>query len=136
MVCQTTVKMWQSLPQTRARLQKVPVVEKTSGKGEEELLQRFSRSWPAIDETFLMVDLVLKPWGALAVSHVTLLSPACRGCSRGGGWTQGLGCCPGAVLTGALLRASPVLWQRLCSNLGAGGEIFIARAGLGCRWPR
>ena len=41
-----------------------PCGGKKSGKGEEELLQRFSRSWLAIDETFLMAGLVLWPWGA------------------------------------------------------------------------
>jgi len=79
--------MWQGLPQTRARLQKLPVVEKP-GKGEEELLQRFSRSWLALDETLLTVALVLRLWDAArfppvqgkwilaAAAHVSGGSPA------------------------------------------------------------
>lgn len=49
-------------------------------------------------------------------------------------WLQRLEHCPGAALNGELLRTSPTPWQRLCSHLG--GDIFIARAGFGCRWPQ
>lgn len=33
-------------------------------------------------------------------------------------WLQRLEHCPGAALSGELLRASPTPWQRLCSHLG------------------
>lgn len=43
-----------------------PCGGKKSGKGEAELLQRFFRGWLAINETFLIVGLVLWPWGAVS----------------------------------------------------------------------